>query len=225
MPPSHSLLLSRRDLDFLLYDWLGVDALVSRERFAEHSRESFDSLLDLAAEIAAECFAPHNKRNDAEEPRLEGDRVVLLPEVKKALDVLADAGLVGTTLDDAVGGMQLPHVVAAAYLAWFQAANIGTSSYSFLTNANAALICAHGSPEQVEAFVRPWSRDASTGPCACPNPRPAPPSPTSRPGPSRRPTARTVCSATRCGSRAATTSSARTSCTSCWRRSPAGRRG
>jgi butyryl-CoA dehydrogenase len=155
MPPSHSLLLSRRDLDFLLYDWLGVDALVSRERFAEHSRESFDSLLDLAAEIAAECFAPHNKRNDAEEPRLEGDRVVLLPEVKKALDVLADAGLVGTTLDDAVGGMQLPHVVAAAYLAWFQAANIGTSSYSFLTNANAALICAHGSPEQVEAFVRP----------------------------------------------------------------------
>ena len=32
-----SNLLSRRDLDFLLFEWLGVDELVKRERFADHS--------------------------------------------------------------------------------------------------------------------------------------------------------------------------------------------
>ncbi len=155
MSPTRSLLLSRRDLDFLLYDWLDVESLTVRTRFADHSRETFDAVLDLAAQIAEERFAPHNKRNDAEEPTFDGERVTLVPEAKKALDALADAGLVGTTLDYAVGGMQLPHAVASAYLAYFQAANIGTASYSFLTNANANLLCAHGSAEQVEAFVRP----------------------------------------------------------------------
>jgi alkylation response protein AidB-like acyl-CoA dehydrogenase len=155
MPSPQSVLLSRRDLDFLLYDWLGVERLVSRARFAEHSRATFDAVLDLAADIAEERFAPHNKRNDVEEPSFDGERVTLVPEAKKALDALADAGLVGTTLDHAVGGMQLPHVVASAFLVWFQAANIGTSSYSFLTNANAGLICAHGSADQVDAFVKP----------------------------------------------------------------------
>ncbi|MGZ6791498.1 MAG: acyl-CoA dehydrogenase N-terminal domain-containing protein, partial [Mycobacteriales bacterium] len=43
-----SLLLSRRDLDFLLHEWLDVCALTSRERYAEHSRETIDAVLDLA---------------------------------------------------------------------------------------------------------------------------------------------------------------------------------
>ncbi|HEV7853873.1 MAG TPA: acyl-CoA dehydrogenase N-terminal domain-containing protein, partial [Mycobacterium sp.] len=33
-----SVLLSRRDLDFLLFEWLRVHELTNRERFAEHSR-------------------------------------------------------------------------------------------------------------------------------------------------------------------------------------------
>lgn len=33
-----SLLLSRRDLDFQLYDWLDIGALTRREHYAEHSR-------------------------------------------------------------------------------------------------------------------------------------------------------------------------------------------
>jgi butyryl-CoA dehydrogenase len=43
-----SLLLSRRDLDFLLHEWLDVEALTKRPRFADHSRETFDDVLDLA---------------------------------------------------------------------------------------------------------------------------------------------------------------------------------
>ena len=43
-----SLILSRRDLDFLLFEWLGVDELTKRERFAEHSRDTFEDILDLA---------------------------------------------------------------------------------------------------------------------------------------------------------------------------------
>ena len=150
-----SLLLSRRDLDFLLYEWLDVEALTKRDRFADHSRETFDDVLDLAEQIATEHFAPHNRLSDANEPVFDGERVHLIPEIGAALQVFSAAGLLAGTLDEELGGLQLPTVIGNAVFAWFQAANVGTSSYPFLTIANANLLLAHGSPSQVETYVRP----------------------------------------------------------------------
>ena len=152
-PPLKSLLLSRRDLDFLLYEWLDVELLTKRPRYAEHSRETFDAVLSLAEEVATEHFAPHNKKADENEPVFDGERVTVIPEVKPALDVFARTGLVASTMDESVGGMQLPHVVSGACFGWFQAANVGTSSYPFLTIGNANLLLEHGTPELVERFV------------------------------------------------------------------------
>ena len=112
-------------------------------------------MLDLAEQIATEHFAPHNRKADANEPVFDGERVTLIPEVGAALQVFAEAGLLGGTLDEELGGLQLPTVLGNAVFAWFQAANVGTSSYPFLTIANANLLLAHGSPEQVETYVRP----------------------------------------------------------------------
>ncbi|MCW2567635.1 MAG: acyl-CoA dehydrogenase, partial [Mycobacterium sp.] len=148
-------LLSRRDLEFLLYEWLGVETLTERDRYADHSRETFDAVLDLSEQIATRHFLPHSKKNDAQEPRFDGARVHVIPEVKEALDVFARAGLIGSTMDAVVGGMQLPGVVSGACFAWFQAANVGTAAYPFLTIGNANLLRAHASPELVDTFVRP----------------------------------------------------------------------
>src|SRR3712207_4529182 len=41
------------------------------------------------------------------------------------------------------------------FRSWFHAANVGTAAYPFLTMANARLLTAYGSPEQVDTFVRP----------------------------------------------------------------------
>ena len=150
-----SVLLSRRDLDFLLYEWLDVETLTKRERYAEHSRQTFDAVLDLSARIATEQFGPHYKKSDAEEPRFDGERAHVIPEAKAALEVFARAGLVGAGMDTEVGGMQLPAVVTGACMAWFQAANVATAAYPFLTIGNANLLRAHASPELVERFVPP----------------------------------------------------------------------
>jgi alkylation response protein AidB-like acyl-CoA dehydrogenase len=158
-----SLLLSRRDLDFLLYEWLRVDELTGRARFAEHSRETFDAVLDLCAEVAEERFAPHLKEGDRQEPELDGDRVTVLPAVKQALDALGAAGVIGASMDAAVGGLQLPATVAAAGFGWFAAANVATSAYAMLTVGNANLLLRYGTPEQIETWVRPMVQGRFTG--------------------------------------------------------------
>lgn len=158
-----STLLSRRDLNFLLFEWLRVQDLTSRERFAEHSRETFDGLLDLCEELATRYFAPHNKTNDAHEPTFDGERVTMIPEVKQALDAFAQADLLSMSMDSELGGAQVPTAVAGAGLAFFHAANVGTAAYVLLSVANANLLAAHGTPEQIERFVKPTLAGRFTG--------------------------------------------------------------
>lgn len=152
---SSSTILSARDLQFMLFEWLDVEQLAERPRFAEHDRETYDALLALCEQLATEHFAPHYRRSDTEEPVFDGEKVLLIPEIATALEAFAKADLLTLTLDEEVGGQQVPHVVASACMAWFTAANIGTAAYSFLTVANAGLLLAHGTPEQVERFVTP----------------------------------------------------------------------
>jgi alkylation response protein AidB-like acyl-CoA dehydrogenase len=150
-----STLLSRRDLDFLLYEWLRVDELTKRERFAEHSRDTFDGVLDLCEQLATKYFAPHNKKSDANEPSFDGEKVTVIPEVKEALDAFAHADLIGMGMGEEFGGAQLPMTVAEAGFAWFAAANVSTTGYLMLTIANANLLAKFGSPDQIDAFLKP----------------------------------------------------------------------
>lgn len=150
-----SLLVSRRDLDFLLYDWLRIDELPKRPKFTDHSRDTFDAVLDLCEQLATRYFANHNKKSDANEPTFDGTRVTVIPEVKEALDAVAQADLIAMTMDTALGGAQLPATVAQAAFAWFAAANVSTAGYLMLSMANANLLSTFGTPEQIETFVKP----------------------------------------------------------------------
>ncbi len=148
--------MSRRDLDFLLYEWLDVVELTKHEHFAEHSRDTFDAVLDLSADIATKRFAPHNKKADHNPPFVdESGKVVLIDEIKQALDDFNGAGLMASSFDERVGGMQLPNVVAQSSAAFFRAANPATFSYAFLTVGNANLLTEYGSEEQIDTWVRP----------------------------------------------------------------------
>jgi alkylation response protein AidB-like acyl-CoA dehydrogenase len=150
-----SKIISRRDLDFLLYEWLNAEALTSRTRYADHSRETFNAALDTCEQIATELFAPHNKKNDQQEPHFDGETVHIIPEVKTALKAFCEAGLMAAGQDYDFGGMQLPCLIEKAGFAYFKGANVGTSSYPFLTIGNANTLLKCGTPEQIDTYVRP----------------------------------------------------------------------
>lgn len=150
-----SKIVSRRDLDFMLHEWLDVESLTKRERFSDHSRETFSAALDTCERIATELFAPHNKKNDQNEPIFDGEKVRMIPDVKAALAIFCEAGLMAAGQDYEMGGSQLPCVVEKAGFIYFSGANAGTTSYAFLTIGNANTLLKCGTPQQVNTFVRP----------------------------------------------------------------------
>ena len=114
----------RQTLDFLLYDWLDAESLNRRERFADHSRETFDAVLDTCERIAREKYAPHNRTVDTQEPRFDGEKVILPQATHDAHAAFAGSGMLSAAQDYEIGGMQLPYTVQAAANAFFAKASV-----------------------------------------------------------------------------------------------------
>ncbi|QTD47127.1 acyl-CoA dehydrogenase [Ottowia testudinis] len=147
----------RSTLDFLLHDWLKAEALTQRPRFAEHSRQTFDAVLDTCERIAREKYAPFNRLVDTEEPRTEtvpdgSLRVVLPRATHDARAAYAESGMLAAAQDYEHGGMQLPYLVEAAANAFFGKASISIGS-SLLTVGNANLLMVHGTDLQKQVFA------------------------------------------------------------------------
>lgn len=144
----------RQTLDFLLNDWLQVQNLSQRDRFAEHSAETFAAVLDTCERIARDKFAPINRLTDTQEPRFDGERVHLPEGTLAALDAYVASGMLAASQNHAWGGMQLPCVIEMAANAFFSKANVSIGAYAMLTSGNANLLMAHGSPKQREVFAQ-----------------------------------------------------------------------
>ncbi len=149
------LLIPRRDLAFLLYEVLDVEALTQAPRYAQHDRTVFDAVLGTAEAIARDHFEPHAAAVDDKEPTFDGTSVNIIPDVKAALDVYMEAGLRGATFDEDLGGLQLPVVVGQACQALFSSANISTTAYPFLTIGAGNMLAAFGSNWQKEVCLAP----------------------------------------------------------------------
>lgn len=148
----------RVTLDFLLHDWLSVDQLTARLRFVDHSRETFDAVLDTCERIARDKFSPFNRLVDTQEPQAEPDaqgnlRVTLPQATGDAYRAYVDSGMLSAAQDAAVGGMRLPYVVESAANAFFSKASVGIGGFGLLTTGNANLLMAHGTPLQQAVFL------------------------------------------------------------------------
>ena len=139
-------------LDFLLYHWLKVDSLSKRARFADHSRETFDAVLDTCERIAREKYAPFNRLVDTQEPHFDGEKVTLPQATHDAQKAYAGSGMLSAAQDYAIGGMQLPYTVEASANAFFAMASVSIGS-GMLTTGNANLLMAHGTELQKTVFA------------------------------------------------------------------------
>lgn len=149
-------LIAVRNLEFLLWEWLGLEQLLERPRFRGRGRADVEAVLALAHKLSARELAPHARASDTHEPTLDADgHVRVPPQSARALRTIAEAGFFATAFDEELGGLQLPFIVHGAAMGLFMAGNMGVASYLLLTTGNARLIAAFGDPAQVAAFACP----------------------------------------------------------------------
>ncbi|WP_201502258.1 acyl-CoA dehydrogenase [Psychrobacter cibarius] len=147
-------LINDFELPFQLYDVLGTENLTEHAKFAEHSRETFDAVLDTANKIATQLFLPHNHVADKNEPQFDGKKVSMISDVKVAFDAFRESGFIAGRYSFEDGGMQLPETVMTAVAGYFMAANPSTTAYPFLTTA-AINVISHFASDEIKAAFMP----------------------------------------------------------------------
>ncbi len=156
--------LSRADLDFLLFDWLQAGDMTHLGGFAGQDRADYAAFLDLAFRLAEDEFLPAWKASDRHEPAFGLDgRVTVEPGTRAAVQAWLDAGMQWATVPAAHGGMGLPIVVATAAMAPVMAAHVAASGFVMLSMANARVIRAAGTPDQITRFAAPQHEALALG--------------------------------------------------------------
>ena len=148
-----SMIVNRRDLDFVLYETLDLEAILKSERFADYDRQSLDAMMDLCQSVAEDQFLPCAAKLDANEPQFVDGKVETIPELKEAINAYREAGLCTSAYDADVGGMQLPCIVDQALNGMFVCANNPAHIYLFLTQGVANMLNVCGSDKLKERYL------------------------------------------------------------------------
>ncbi|GAB5487526.1 MAG: acyl-CoA dehydrogenase [Parasphingorhabdus sp.] len=150
-----TLILKRRDLNFILYDLLRVEELCDSDQYGDYSRDVFDQVIDAAEKLAVQDLYPIAKETDSSEPIFDNGSAILPDSTHAAISKMRDGGFFGASFDPKWGGLGLPYVIAQGISAYFGAANQSLLAYSALTGGAANLLAAHASEEQAAKFVAP----------------------------------------------------------------------
>lgn len=145
--------VSKRNIRFLLYEVFGVEELTKYDYFADHSRETFDMIIDTAHKLGMEFMYPVFQEMDANPPQYVDGIVKTHPIVKTTMRDFGRDGWINAPMAYEYGGQQIPQVIQNVVQFIFTASNYSLGAYVSLTRGAADLIVHHGSQEQKDLYL------------------------------------------------------------------------
>jgi alkylation response protein AidB-like acyl-CoA dehydrogenase len=148
-------LVNMRDIRFVLYEMLGVETLTRYEHFGDHSRETFDTVLDTAYKLAREVCWPAYSEMDRTGVTLDAksNKTRVPQSMHRIWQAFKEGGWVGESAPFEFGGQQFPASVAAATALMFNAANTAAHMYAAGAFGAAGLIVSFGSDELKKTYL------------------------------------------------------------------------
>ncbi|MBF0572287.1 MAG: acyl-CoA dehydrogenase family protein, partial [Desulfamplus sp.] len=145
------LISDRRDVDFVLYEQLG---LVEHELFAEFNKKTVDLIVSEARNLAIKEILPTQKPGDEEGCVLENG-VVKVPECfKRAWELYKEGEWLAMTDSPESGGQGMPKLVGLAASEYLVGANPSFMLYSGMTHGAAKLVEEFGTKEQKALYMK-----------------------------------------------------------------------
>ncbi len=144
---------SERDLNFHLYEVNDVASLTGYPLFADHSRETFDMVIETAKNIAIDHMRPFFTEMDRQPPQYINGGIRVHPSVRNYMKICGEGGWINAPFPYEMGGQQIPLSINNAAQFIFSAANYSLSVYPHLTTGAAHLIMSFGTQELKDRYV------------------------------------------------------------------------
>ncbi|MGD8837766.1 MAG: acyl-CoA dehydrogenase, partial [Desulfobacteraceae bacterium] len=147
------VIADRRDVDFVLFEQLGIEALSRHAQFAEFNRKTIEMVVTEARNLAVKEILPTQQEGD-EGCRFE-DGVVTVPECyRRPWEMFIEGEWLALPEDPDYGGQGMPRTVAMAANDYLVGANYAFAMYAGLTHGAALLVEAFGTDEIKQRFLK-----------------------------------------------------------------------
>jgi alkylation response protein AidB-like acyl-CoA dehydrogenase len=137
-------LVDTRDVEFVLYEQLGIERLCRYEKYGEFNKEVFDMVLDQGLKLAREEIAPLNEVADRVGAKFDNGKVTFPKEFHGPYKTYCEGGWIGVSSSPEWGGQGLPRVIGMATAEFFTGACLAFVMTPSLT---------HGAAHMFETFA------------------------------------------------------------------------
>ena len=153
----------RRDVDFVLHEQLGVEALSKHERFEEFNKKTVDLIISEARNLAIKEILPTREIGDKEGTVFDSGEVTVPEAFHKTWELFKEGEWVAMTEDPEWGGQGMPRTIALAAGDYFNGANYAFMMYPGLTHGAGKLVDAFGTDELKKRFLKKMYTGQWTG--------------------------------------------------------------
>ncbi|PKL37456.1 MAG: acyl-CoA dehydrogenase [Spirochaetae bacterium HGW-Spirochaetae-1] len=148
-----SLLVDKRDIEFLLYEQFEILKLTEKPLFSHLSKSEFDMVLEQGLRFAENELAPVNQDGDRIGAKWDNGKVTVPPSFHRPIKLFAEQGWVSCADDLEAGGQGLPMALFTAVNEMFHAANTALNLYTGLVHGAGKLIELFGTDSQKERYL------------------------------------------------------------------------
>ena len=152
---SQNPLVTDRELAFQLVEVHDAPALCALPYFSDHDKSTFEMTVSVAARFAREQLFPTYKAMDESPPVLRDGHLAAHPAAHKLYPKLIELGILTATRPYALGGQQLPSVVAMASQLVLMAGNAAVTGYPLLTSGAVHLVERFADPDLAAWALEP----------------------------------------------------------------------
>ena len=149
-------LVDSRDIRFVLFELLELEKISGKfPKYKEFDRDTYEEFLDLAERISVEKIYPANSQGDKEGCTYDAvKKEVRIPKCYKApLDAYYEAGFIGSTSEEDIGGLGMPHALGVGCTEIFIAGSLPLLMYPGLSHGTMMIINNYGTEEQKKLYV------------------------------------------------------------------------
>jgi len=142
-----------KDMRFVLREIAGMDDIAALPGYGHATPDVVEAVLEEAARLSSEVWAPTNINGDKQTSKIAGDGVKTPDGFKDAYTQFAQGGWTGVTCEEEFGGQALPWSLGMAVGEMWQSANLALSLCPLLSQAAIEAVEKHGTDAQKKMYL------------------------------------------------------------------------
>lgn len=147
------IISDRRDIDFVLYEQIGIDELFKYEKYSEFNRKIFDITISEARNLGIKEILPTYSEGDRIGIKFQNGQIELPKCYYRAYKHFIEGEWIAMAEDPEVGGQGFPKIIRRAAFEYILGANFSLATFGNLGHGTGKMIEIFGTPKQKELYL------------------------------------------------------------------------